>query len=665
GGINKTFLRPGESLSHTQQQHSTTHNMMGGGSSPKVGIGFGSSASQSGGRPRVSSKEADSPASAFVTKSATALVSFQTPHVIMWSHVPGNKIHLDIPVQELSNGEGAYLYRHQKTRVDEVSEPHDLDSGLGFDNTLPNVVGIDSSAYKLLRAVGELPFVPQLPQLLTPTPPPPGTDTLPPMTDLLHMAACLVPNDAPPQDAPFQAAAAASRAWGLEDSIFSPKPRENDSKGFYDKEGMEADVFDLDWQRCLDKSKFSRMLGKHVPSEETMARLVAELRSRNKEVLRVFDFYASLGAGDSFAMHINSWGELMMVAYISDDESVNCKLSDCDHVFLATNFEEDKSSEASKNNLDNALIRSEFIEALVRVAIMKFLEVRETLPSSKRKGNKGKKNFKRSNASVKQAGQVVFGDNMNEGEGGLDEEAMRKLEALGPCEDIVEACTRLLDQYIFPYVPPESRLDANVFRNQRLYTEDVDIYLKEKKLLLRSIFDHYRQLANASDDMFLDLPEWLELMEESGLYHKYYTVREAKLAFIWSRMRCFDESSTTKAFQRNRSLTFLEFLEAVGRVADMVSPPTLEDLAESGCTSSTPTAEYYKRGIEQVWYLPDRESANICAPKTRPLDQKIEQVLEVMYINLLRVFHARDEPHLLTRLKQRRGKQYQLGKSAM
>jgi hypothetical protein len=237
----------------------------------------------------------------------------------------------------------------------------------------------------------------------------------------------------------------------------------------------------------------------------------------------------------------------------------------------------------------------------------------------------------------------------------------------------------------------------------------------------------------------------------------------------------------------------------MGRVADMVSPPALEDLAASGCTSSTPTAEYYKRGIEQVWYLPDRwdlhnadiwgglpgsccndlqedtfvtgnvwdvrgvdilniillkwwralihrESANIAAPKTRPLDQKIEQVwvvplctymrtiivhlhyeiwselfslffwcwfmssladsgghvhqsfesipckvramadldniavlslihtrwisemitnLSLLTIKNVSLNRCRDEPHLLMRLKQRRGKQYQLGKSAM
>ncbi len=36
------------------------------------------------------------------------------------------------------------------------------------------------------------------------------------------------------------------------------------------------------------------------------------LRNRYSDVLRIFDFYASLGAGDPFAMHIVPWGQLMM-----------------------------------------------------------------------------------------------------------------------------------------------------------------------------------------------------------------------------------------------------------------------------------------------------------------------------------------------------------------
>lgn len=41
-------------------------------------------------------------------------------------------------------------------------------------------------------------------------------------------------------------------------------------------------------------------------------------------------------------------------------------------------------------------------------------------------------------------------------------------------------------------------------------------------------------------------------------------------------------------------------------MADLVSPPTVGDLAACGCTSHIPTAEYYRRGAEQFLYLPDR-----------------------------------------------------------
>ena len=65
-------------------------------------------------------------------------------------------------------------------------------------------------------------------------------------------------------------------------------------------------------------------------------------------------------------------------------------------------------------------------------------------------------------------------------------------------------------------------------------------------------------------------------------------------------------SSTHPTTHGRRSLTFLEFLEALGRVADLVSPPTVADLVACGFTSHIPTAEYYRHGMEQFSYLPDR-----------------------------------------------------------
>jgi hypothetical protein len=39
-----------------------------------------------------------------------------------------------------------------------------------------------------------------------------------------------------------------------------------------------------------------------------------------------------------------------------------------------------------------------------------------------------------------------------------------------------------------------------VFRQTRLYFEDVDCLLRERKPLLQAVFNHYRQLSNANDD---------------------------------------------------------------------------------------------------------------------------------------------------------------------
>jgi hypothetical protein len=107
GGDNKISRSHGESLSLTQQV--TTQKPSGDASSyasrlcaedcsPAPGTAVGSSGSHpAGGK--------------LFSRTSDVLASFKTPHVTMWSHVPGNKIHEDIPVQEMSNGGGAYLYR--------------------------------------------------------------------------------------------------------------------------------------------------------------------------------------------------------------------------------------------------------------------------------------------------------------------------------------------------------------------------------------------------------------------------------------------------------------------------------------------------------------------------------------------------------------------------
>lgn len=66
-----------------------------------------------------------------------------------------------------------------------------------------------------------------------------------------------------------------------------------------------------------------------------------------------------------------------------------------------------------------------------------------------------------------------------------------------------------------------------------------------------------------------------------------------------------------------------------------------------------------------LFYSLLRPSAEILAPKSRPLHAKLEQIIEVIVENLKVHFAVRDNSQLIGKLKQRRGRAYQLGKSAM
>ncbi|KAG1675673.1 hypothetical protein FOA52_002382 [Chlamydomonas sp. UWO 241] len=355
---------------------------------------------------------------------------------------------------------------------------------------------------------------------------------------------------------------------------------------------------------------------------------------------------------------LNAWGEFTGHTLLADERSPGCKQRDLDRIFIATNFDEERSAgtEASLANHEKALMRFEFLEALVRAAVARFLDAGKR-GSSGRKGNaKGANGAKAVSSASGGTGDARRAD--LEGQ----------LAAMGPATEFVGAWERLMHVVVLPGVETEATFDSDAFRRDRLYNEDVDILLTERLPLLEAIFNHYRKLASSAENRErLDMVEWMELMSESRLYHRHFTQRESKLCFVWSRMRWRDESSTTKAWNTNRSLSFIDFLEALGRVADMCNPPPVEELLadEKYGSSDTPTAEYYKRAGETHAYFADRPSAGLFSPKTRPLDEKLEQVLEVIGAGLMEHFQVHSEEKLLAKLAHGRGRNYQLGRAAM
>ena len=153
-------------------------------------------------------------------------------------------------------------------------------------------------------------------------------------------------------------------------------------------------------------------------------------------------------------------------------------MSDLDRIFLATNFEEDRASEEARNNLDNALMRFEFLEALVRTAAAKFLE---TGDGAGRRGKRGKRKGgakgasgggKGGKATGKEAGKVAVAAAaaatgmtglaaaaaaIGDASGNVGQPAV-VLAELGPCANIADACVRLLDYHVLALAPPESKV---------------------------------------------------------------------------------------------------------------------------------------------------------------------------------------------------------------
>ncbi|KAF5832483.1 hypothetical protein DUNSADRAFT_11605 [Dunaliella salina] len=560
-----------------------------------------------------------------------ALRDFEVPGAAAWPAVEGSALGQSLFTKYTPENGGAahpggnvqalYIYRNRKTRVDETPPPQDPNAHRSFDF---------GCSISLEGPWTEMPFQPVMPKLEVPRPPMFEHSLLPDLKSLSTLDAVVSPKPSPTSGAGGQDVRS---EWRLEDSVFAHRPKQCESKDFYDNQGITDMVMEQDLSRCMDKRRFQKFLNKWAP-KDAREELVAELKRRYADLLRIFDWYACTGSGDPFSIQVN-------------DKSKGCKLSDLDRVFLATNLEEGKS-EADKINLDNSLMRFEFLEAILRVTVVKYFE-------SKPLKQKGKQASGAKDESKKHAEQK--GDAVAVGDP-IDSKSLPKPTTLA------EAVSRVFDYHLLPGVPPECLLDTNAWRKERLYTEDVDLLLKANLPVLRSVFNHYAALLVGHDMKLMDLPEWMEILTEADLFKtcRDFNVRNGKLAFIWSRMRRVVDSESLKALQRSRALTFEEFLDALCHVADMTSPPPVPELRAIGCTEHHPTTNYFMKVSNEVGPLPRRDSATITAPKTRPLDEKLEQVLELLLDNLMARHNARNHAHLMERLKAGRGRDYHLGK---
>ncbi|GMH33362.1 hypothetical protein BSKO_01196 [Bryopsis sp. KO-2023] len=548
-------------------------------------IGFGSSIPSALNSPNIDSRR-----------------DFQFPQIAMWisnTRARASSPTSPFPKYDLQDGIQAHFYCGRKTRVDEISlGPDDDDTDRGtlkevHQQALPTIQkGWDVPKAPILRKLVDLPSASRIPEIEPPKPVYPdelflqGMDwekgkfcrvsskrihCFPKVASTLSKSAPLGNEIVVRKEEAILAMEdivvekVAGEPWDIESSIFKPRKSQCDSKAFYDNDDTLQSMFEKDWEYCMQKEKFKRFIG--GKSRDNESGVLKDVKLAMGEfyptLIRMFDYQSCLSSGsDIFSMHLNEWGQLMVDCGIPDELSTTCKLSHLDTIFISTNFEEDKTSDLSGANVDDALMRFEFVEAIVRVARLKFIDS-QTNPEMRAVS---------------------------------DADAIRKLHKT-----------------------------------------------MESKVCWGAKFEVKHQTPYRS----MQIENWMKLLSDSGLLHPYFTFREARIAFVWSRMHMIDDMIDR---QKARGLSFVDFLECLARSADLISPPPPEVLQANGFNSRKPTAEYFRVMSETGAILPDRPSADITKEKTRPLEQKLLQIVEVLVTNLLEKFKIRKEADLVEKL---------------
>lgn len=115
-----------------------------------------------------------------------------------------------------------------------------------------------------------------------------------------------------------------------------------------------------------------------------------------------------------------------------------------------------------------------------------------------------------------------------------------------------------------------------VRRRERLYFEEVDLLLKKYKKELQMMYIRYRLPPRGGGlrPKFWKQYCWDAFVQDAGLLDAV-SIQQSLLAFSFSRMMVADEIAQWAKYE---TMTFVDFLESLGRVADMISWPSLADI---------------------------------------------------------------------------------------
>jgi len=342
---------------------------------------------------------------------------------------------------------------------------------------------------------------------------------------------------APVQLEEWDIATVQPKPWDIDTSIFAPRRRVVAGSGQKPCDAFAYTTtatvlkrgFALDWERCRSV-RFQRLiaredddglLGLDVELEEVRY----ALESHVETLYTVYSYYCTSGeAYDNYVLGMKEWSQFLDDCHIPDPTTTHCRKTDLISIFMGACPSEDQGAFAL--GFDRALLRHQWLQVIVRVAIAKYIKT-------------------------------------------------------GLTADVSEALDELIAVDILPNVSPFAHHDHDRFRNDQLYSEATEIAILKYWSSLKEIYRRYSSSdednAAASKAEQMSLVEWRRLMKDAAMLDGRFTKRESNLCVIYSQCFVADEVN-----RRNKlvQMTFVDFLEALGRIAVFKPLPTLRDFAK-------------------------------------------------------------------------------------
>jgi len=335
------------------------------------------------------------------------------------------------------------------------------------------------------------------------------------------------------------------RRFKLDSSVWASRKQTGNSKDYFETDEAMRKTFEVDWKLALGAHSLHKfILQAQVQAGTQMGILALTEVAEAKEavwkhhhvIYGAFDYYSLR----DLEQRVDTDGEVIVwgiafhpfLEFCKDMhwETPKCPSFSYEIIFKHVNAESSAKA-ADKFNSVLFLSRHEFLQAIVRIAVTRYVMTGEIPDVSD---------------SIEQC-----------------------------CEDMLT------------WLPPEALQNSNHFRSRYCYTYQVSDVLAAHANSLKQLYATYASananLSEIASSRLLSLGEWTTLVKHFGLNQLGLRPVDVAYAFTWSRIRSVPDYSN-RSQVRLRHLLFEDFMEALVRISTMLALPIDSDLHETGCT---------------------------------------------------------------------------------